>query len=109
MTYPEALTELIEEFQEVEDKMERLEMVFELSEEVELFRLKLCILRSTRHSGVPDPGELFGVLVPTSTSTGTSEELFRLPRLRFCSRTTAHTMKLRPVTIAKTRKNTKAD
>tara|TARA_B100001996_G_C18665861_1_gene594858 strand:+ start:1581 stop:1982 length:402 start_codon:yes stop_codon:yes gene_type:complete len=29
------LTELIEEFQDVDDKMERLEMVFELSEEVD--------------------------------------------------------------------------
>ena len=34
MTYPEALTELIEEFQEVEDKMERLEMVFDMADEV---------------------------------------------------------------------------
>ena len=34
MTYPEALTELIEEFQEVDDKMERLEMVFDMADEV---------------------------------------------------------------------------
>ena len=34
MTYPEALSELIEEFQEVDDKMERLEMVFDMAEEV---------------------------------------------------------------------------
>ena len=40
MTYPEALTELIEEFQEVEDKMERLEMVFELSEEVDFLDIE---------------------------------------------------------------------
>ncbi len=32
--YPAALQELIEEFQEVADKRERLEMVFELAEEV---------------------------------------------------------------------------
>ena len=34
MTYPAELTELIEEFQDVDDKMERLEMVFDLSDEV---------------------------------------------------------------------------
>ena len=34
MTYPEELTELIEEFQEVDDKMERLEMVFDMADEV---------------------------------------------------------------------------
>jgi cysteine desulfuration protein SufE len=34
------LEELIEEFQEVEDKMERLEMVFELSEEVDFLELE---------------------------------------------------------------------
>ena len=34
MTYPEALQELIEEFQSVEDKRERLEMLFELADEV---------------------------------------------------------------------------
>ena len=34
MTYPVHLVELIEEFQEVEDQMERLEMVFEMAEEV---------------------------------------------------------------------------
>ena len=33
MTYPEALQELIEEFQSVEDKRERLEMLFELADE----------------------------------------------------------------------------
>ena len=32
--YPEALQELIEEFKEVTDKRERLEMVFELADEV---------------------------------------------------------------------------
>ena len=32
--YPEALQELVEEFQEVDDKRERLEMLFELAEEV---------------------------------------------------------------------------
>ena len=38
----ESLTpqDLIEEFQEVEDKMERLEMVFELSEEVDLLEVE---------------------------------------------------------------------
>jgi len=40
MTYPEALSELIEEFQEVDDKMERLEMVFELSEEVDFLDIE---------------------------------------------------------------------
>ena len=34
--YPEALRELIEEFKEVTDKRERLEMVFELADEVVL-------------------------------------------------------------------------
>mgnify|MGYP003330998252 FL=1 len=34
MTYPPALQELIDEFQEVEDKRERLEMLFELADEV---------------------------------------------------------------------------
>ncbi len=34
--YPTALQELIEEFQEVEDKRERLEMVYELAEEIVL-------------------------------------------------------------------------
>ena len=34
MTYPQALQELIDEFQEVEDKRERLEMLFELADEV---------------------------------------------------------------------------
>ena len=34
MTYPEALQELIEEFQSVLDKRERLEMLFELADEV---------------------------------------------------------------------------
>ena len=34
MTYPEALQELVEEFQAIEDKRERLEMLFELAEEV---------------------------------------------------------------------------
>ena len=34
MTYPVALAELIEEFQAVDDKRERLEMLFELADEV---------------------------------------------------------------------------
>lgn len=34
------LEELIEEFQDVEDKMERLEMVFELAEEVDFLELE---------------------------------------------------------------------
>jgi sulfur transfer protein SufE len=34
MTYPEQLVELIEEFQDVDDQMERLEMVFEMADEV---------------------------------------------------------------------------
>ena len=34
MTYPEALQELIDEFQSVDDKRERLEMLFELADEV---------------------------------------------------------------------------
>ena len=34
------LEELIEEFQDVDDKMERLEMVFELSEEVDFLELE---------------------------------------------------------------------
>ncbi|HJL97733.1 MAG TPA: SufE family protein [Candidatus Poseidoniaceae archaeon] len=34
MTYPKNLAELIEEFQEVDDKMERLEMVFDMADEV---------------------------------------------------------------------------
>ena len=33
MTYPEPLQELIEEFQSVDDKRERLEMLFELADE----------------------------------------------------------------------------
>ena len=34
------IQDLIEEFQEVEDKMERLEMVFELSEEVDFLDIE---------------------------------------------------------------------
>ena len=34
MTYPAQLVELIEEFQDVDDQMERLEMVFEMADEV---------------------------------------------------------------------------
>ena len=34
MTYPMALQELVEEFQAVDDKRERLEMLFELADEV---------------------------------------------------------------------------
>lgn len=36
MNYSSELYELIEEFQEIEDKMERLEMVFDLADEVNL-------------------------------------------------------------------------
>lgn len=36
MNYSTQLSELIEEFQEIEDKMERLEMVFDLADEVNL-------------------------------------------------------------------------
>ena len=36
MNYSTELSELIEEFQEIEDKMERLEMVFDLADEVNL-------------------------------------------------------------------------
>ena len=36
MTYSKELSELIDEFQDIEDKMERLEMVFDLAEEVNL-------------------------------------------------------------------------
>ena len=36
MTYSAELLELIEEFQEIDDKMERLEMVFDLADEVNL-------------------------------------------------------------------------
>ena len=32
MTYPEELAELIEEFQDIDDKMERLEMVFDMAD-----------------------------------------------------------------------------
>ena len=34
MNYTAELSELIEEFQEIDDKMERLEMVFDLADEV---------------------------------------------------------------------------
>ena len=40
MTYSEELTELIEEFQEIDDKMERLEMVFDLADEVNLLPIE---------------------------------------------------------------------
>ena len=36
MTYSSELSELIEEFKEIEDKMERLEMVFDLADEVNI-------------------------------------------------------------------------
>lgn len=36
MTYPAQLVELIEEFQDTDDQMERLEMVFEMADEVVL-------------------------------------------------------------------------
>ena len=36
MNYSSELSELIEEFQEIDDKMERLEMVFDLADEVNL-------------------------------------------------------------------------
>ena len=34
MTYPEQLMELIEDFQSIDDRMERLEYVFDLASEV---------------------------------------------------------------------------
>tara|TARA_B100000003_G_scaffold140444_1_gene126104 strand:+ start:747 stop:1157 length:411 start_codon:yes stop_codon:yes gene_type:complete len=34
MTYPEKLTELVEDFQSIDDRMERLEYVFDLASEV---------------------------------------------------------------------------
>ncbi len=40
MTYSAELLELIEEFQEIDDKMERLEMVFDLAEEVNLLPIE---------------------------------------------------------------------
>ena len=40
MTYSEELLELIEEFQEIDDKMERLEMVFDLADEVNLLPIE---------------------------------------------------------------------
>ena len=40
MTYSKELTELIDEFQDIEDKMERLEMVFDLAEEVNLLPIE---------------------------------------------------------------------
>ncbi|MFL2881634.1 MAG: SufE family protein, partial [Candidatus Poseidoniaceae archaeon] len=36
MSYSSKLSELIEEFKEIDDKMERLEMVFDLADEVNL-------------------------------------------------------------------------
>ena len=41
MSYSSILQELIEEFQEVEDKLERLEMVFDLSDEVKFLDARL--------------------------------------------------------------------
>ena len=40
MNYSDELSELIEEFQAIDDKMERLEMVFDLAEEVNLLPLE---------------------------------------------------------------------
>lgn len=40
MNYSTQLSELIEEFQEIEDKMERLEMVFDLADEVNLLPIE---------------------------------------------------------------------
>ncbi|MGB0200301.1 MAG: SufE family protein [Candidatus Poseidoniaceae archaeon] len=40
MNYSSELIELIEEFQEIEDKMERLEMVFDLADEVNLLPIE---------------------------------------------------------------------
>ena len=40
MNYSSELSELIDEFQEIEDKMERLEMVFELADEVNLLPIE---------------------------------------------------------------------
>ena len=40
MTYSAELLELIEEFQEIDDKMERLEMVFDLADEVNLLPIE---------------------------------------------------------------------
>ena len=40
MNYSSELSELIEEFQEIEDKMERLEMVFDLADEVNLLPIE---------------------------------------------------------------------
>ena len=39
MSYSSELSELIEEFKEIDDKMERLEMVFDLADEVNLLPL----------------------------------------------------------------------
>ncbi|MGB0474451.1 MAG: SufE family protein [Candidatus Poseidoniaceae archaeon] len=40
MNYSSELSKLIEEFQEIEDKMERLEMVFDLADEVNLLPIE---------------------------------------------------------------------
>ncbi|MED5308875.1 MAG: SufE family protein [Candidatus Thermoplasmatota archaeon] len=40
MTYSTELVELIEEFREIDDKMERLEMVFDLADEVNLLPIE---------------------------------------------------------------------
>ena len=40
MTYSNELIELIDEFQDIDDKMERLEMVFDLAEEVNLLPIE---------------------------------------------------------------------
>ena len=40
MNYSSELSELIDEFQEIEDKMERLEMVFDLADEVNLLPIE---------------------------------------------------------------------
>ena len=42
MTYPEALIELIDDFQSIDDKMERLEYVFDLASEVNELPVAQC-------------------------------------------------------------------
>ena len=49
MNYSAELSELIEEFQEIEDKMERLEMVFDLADEVNLLPIDQWIETTRVH------------------------------------------------------------
>ena len=51
MTYSEELLELIEEFQEIDDKMERLEMVFDLADEVNLLPIEQWTDSTRVHGG----------------------------------------------------------